>query len=111
MIQSTWKYTRGRGEILNFRENYQAMIKGDGYQVRQYTEDIGMGDNFFASMRCAPIGDPSGYPTYGKAILACLEYAGLPNRPVAISSNSAQARSSTWTFEVNHDSTSSRSAR
>lgn len=76
MPNTTWTFHQGLPGAI-FRENYSAVIKKNGYQVRQFAEDIGRGDNFYASSRCETIGDPKGYPTYGQAILACLERAGI----------------------------------
>ena len=78
-FNTIWEFTRGPDGAI-FRENYGATIRGDGYQVRQYAEAVNLGDSFYSSMRCERIGNPAGYPTYGKAILACLEHAGTADK-------------------------------
>ena len=78
-MQTTWKrIVSPEGRV--YRDDYTATIGRDGYQVRQFTPDIGRGDAYYASVRCEPIGDPEGYPTPGKAILTCLEHAGVADQ-------------------------------
>ena len=57
------------------RRSFETMIRGDGYQVRQFTPDVGRGDNFFASTRCQPIGAPEGYEDPQDAMDFCVMHA------------------------------------
>ena len=77
-MNSTWALIKREDDPVYF-ETYTATIKGNEYRVRRFGEAVGFGANYFASVGDSydRIGNMHGYPTEGKAILACLEHAGI----------------------------------
>lgn len=53
------------------RRDYRATGNQDGYAVQQFRAEIGLGDRWFASVRCQPLGNVHGYETAAQAMTAC----------------------------------------